>query len=110
MQRDADDVAHTRNLGWEDDFDYCGGKTASNPDALGLPIAAVLVVQPNPGQLQKVAGVLQDVPEVVECGPHNWRGLHYRAPGDPLRNNQYGDRPVVTGAAALAADRRVNNG
>lgn len=38
-----------------------------DPDALGLPITAVLRIRPIPGQLQKVVEVLQGVSEVVEC-------------------------------------------
>jgi len=38
-----------------------------NPAALGLPVAAWLRVRPLPGQLQKVAKLLQELPEIVEC-------------------------------------------
>jgi len=38
-----------------------------NPRALGFPVAAWLRVRPIPGQLQKVASLLQQLPEVVEC-------------------------------------------
>lgn len=38
-----------------------------NPKALGLPLAAWLGIRPIPGQLQKVAEILRDIPEVVEC-------------------------------------------
>ena len=38
-----------------------------NAAALGLPLAAWLRIRPIPGQLQKVAGVLQGLPEIVEC-------------------------------------------
>lgn len=37
------------------------------PEALGLPLAAWLRIRPIPGQLQKVAEILRDIPEVVEC-------------------------------------------
>ena len=44
------------------------GYTATiNPEALGLPIAAWLRVRPIPGELQRVAEILRDLPEVVEC-------------------------------------------
>lgn len=44
------------------------GYTATiNPKALGLPLAAWLRIRPVPGQLQKVVGILRDLPEVVEC-------------------------------------------
>jgi Lrp/AsnC family leucine-responsive transcriptional regulator len=38
-----------------------------NPRALGLPIAAWLRIRPLPGQLPKVADILRDLREVVEC-------------------------------------------
>ena len=38
-----------------------------NPDALGLPIAAWLRIRPVPGQLQKVADLLRQMSEIVEC-------------------------------------------
>lgn len=38
-----------------------------DPRALGLPLAAWLRIRPIPGQLQKVAEILRDSPEIVEC-------------------------------------------
>lgn len=38
-----------------------------NPKAVGLPLAAWLRIRPIPGQLQKVADILRDIPEIVEC-------------------------------------------
>ena len=38
-----------------------------NPKALGLPLAAWLRIRPVPGQFHKVAGILQRLPEIVEC-------------------------------------------
>ncbi len=38
-----------------------------NPKALGLPLAAWLRIRPIPGQLHKVAEILRDLPEIVEC-------------------------------------------
>jgi Lrp/AsnC family leucine-responsive transcriptional regulator len=38
-----------------------------SPKALGLPIAAWLRIRPIPGQLQKVAEILRELPEIVEC-------------------------------------------
>lgn len=38
-----------------------------NPKAFGLSFAAWLRVRPIPGQLQKVAEVLQGLPAIVEC-------------------------------------------
>ena len=44
------------------------GYTAKiNPKALGLPIAVWLRIRPMPGQLKKVAALLQGLPEIVEC-------------------------------------------
>lgn len=45
-----------------------GGYTATvEPRALGLALSAWLRVRPIPGQLRKVAEVLQGLPEIVEC-------------------------------------------
>lgn len=38
-----------------------------NAAALGLPLAAWLRIRPIPGQLQKVAEILQGLPEIIEC-------------------------------------------
>lgn len=38
-----------------------------NPQALGLKLAAWLRIRPIPGQLQKVADILQGLPAIVEC-------------------------------------------
>lgn len=38
-----------------------------SPKALGLPIAAWLRIRPIPGRLQKVAEILRELPEIVEC-------------------------------------------
>jgi Lrp/AsnC family transcriptional regulator, leucine-responsive regulatory protein len=38
-----------------------------NPKALGLPLAAWLRIRPIPGQLRKVAEILRELPEIVEC-------------------------------------------
>ena len=38
-----------------------------NPEALGLPLAAWLRIRPVPGQLRKVAEILGNLPEIVEC-------------------------------------------
>ncbi len=44
------------------------GYTAKiNPKALGLPLAVWLRIRPMPGQLKKVAALLQGLPEIVEC-------------------------------------------
>lgn len=38
-----------------------------SPAALGLPIAAYVRVRPNAGQVQRVADLASQIPEVVEC-------------------------------------------
>ena len=38
-----------------------------SPAALGLPISAWLRIRPVPGELQRVAKILRDLPEVSEC-------------------------------------------
>ena len=38
-----------------------------NAQALGLPIAAWLRIRPIPGELHRVADILRDLPEVIEC-------------------------------------------
>jgi Lrp/AsnC family leucine-responsive transcriptional regulator len=38
-----------------------------NAAALGLPLAAWLRIRPIPGQLQKIAEILQGLPEIIEC-------------------------------------------
>ncbi len=44
-----------------------GYRAVVNPEAIGLPLAAWLRIRPIPGQLKKVAEVLQGCPEIVEC-------------------------------------------
>lgn len=45
-----------------------GGYSARiDPAALGLPIAAWLRIRPIPGQLPRVADLLRDLPDIVEC-------------------------------------------
>ena len=44
-----------------------GYTTRINPKALGLPLAVWLRIRPLPGQLRKVASILQDLSEIVEC-------------------------------------------
>ncbi len=44
------------------------GYTATiNPKALGFPISAWLRVRPVPGELRRVAQILRDLNEIVEC-------------------------------------------
>ena len=44
-----------------------GYRLELDPAALGLPIAAYVRVRPGPGHLQKIAALVQGMPEVVEC-------------------------------------------
>ena len=44
-----------------------GYTTRINPKALGLPLAVWLRIRPLPGQLRKVASLLQELSEIVEC-------------------------------------------
>ncbi|MEP6775189.1 MAG: Lrp/AsnC family transcriptional regulator [Chloroflexota bacterium] len=44
-----------------------GYKLEISPAALGLPIAAYVRVRPNAGQVQRVADLAAQIPEVVEC-------------------------------------------
>jgi Lrp/AsnC family leucine-responsive transcriptional regulator len=38
-----------------------------DPQAIGLPIAAIIRVRPAPGQLQRIAELARDMPNVTEC-------------------------------------------
>jgi Lrp/AsnC family leucine-responsive transcriptional regulator len=38
-----------------------------NPGAIGLPIAAIIRIRPAPGQLQRVAELAREMPNVTEC-------------------------------------------
>ena len=82
-----------------------------NAAALGLPLAAWLRIRPIPGQLQKVAGVLQGLPEIVECDRITGEDCfiaraHVRSVADhPLRDDQHLDHPVLAGGTAAAADQ-----
>jgi Lrp/AsnC family transcriptional regulator, leucine-responsive regulatory protein len=44
-----------------------GYRLEISPAALGLPIAAYVRVRPNAGQVQRVADLASQIPEVVEC-------------------------------------------
>lgn len=44
-----------------------GYRAVVSPSALGLPIAAWLRIRPVPGELERVAGIVRDIPEIVEC-------------------------------------------
>jgi Lrp/AsnC family transcriptional regulator, leucine-responsive regulatory protein len=44
-----------------------GSRAVVDPRALGLALSAVLRIRPSPRQLQKVAEVSRQTPEVVEC-------------------------------------------
>jgi Lrp/AsnC family leucine-responsive transcriptional regulator len=38
-----------------------------DPRAIGLPVAAIIRVRPAPGQLQRVAELAREMPNVTEC-------------------------------------------
>ena len=38
-----------------------------NPDAIGLPLAAILRIRPMPGELNHVAELLAAIPEITSC-------------------------------------------
>jgi Lrp/AsnC family leucine-responsive transcriptional regulator len=38
-----------------------------NPAAIGLPLGAYLRIRPMPGELNRVAGILAAIPEVIAC-------------------------------------------
>lgn len=44
-----------------------GYRVELDPRALGLPLSAVIRIRPGPGQIQKVADVARETPEVTEC-------------------------------------------
>ena len=44
-----------------------GYRAVVSPSALGVPIAAWLRIRPVPGELERVAGIIRDIPEIVEC-------------------------------------------
>jgi Lrp/AsnC family leucine-responsive transcriptional regulator len=44
-----------------------GCTVAIDPAALGLTVAALIRIRPMPGELKTVAGILRELPEIVEC-------------------------------------------
>jgi len=38
-----------------------------NPEAIGLPLAAILRIRPMPGELERVARLLEAIPEITSC-------------------------------------------
>jgi Lrp/AsnC family transcriptional regulator, leucine-responsive regulatory protein len=44
-----------------------GYRTEIDPRALGLALSAVIRIRPGSGQIQKVAEIARETPEVVEC-------------------------------------------
>jgi Lrp/AsnC family leucine-responsive transcriptional regulator len=44
-----------------------GYTVAIDPAALGLAVAALIRIRPMPGELKTVAGILRELPEIVEC-------------------------------------------
>ena len=89
-----------------------------NAKALGLPLAAWLRIRPLPGELQRVAGILSKLPEIIECDRVTGEDCfvaraHVRSvedleradrQGHPLCDDQHVDHPVVAGEAPPAAD------
>ena len=49
-----------------------------DPAAFGLPLSAWLRIRPVPGQLAKVAEILQTIGEIVSCDRVTGRGLLHR--------------------------------
>jgi len=51
-----------------EDVGVIGGFTVKlDPEALGLPIGAYIRVRPAMGELPRVAALLADIPEIIEC-------------------------------------------
>jgi Lrp/AsnC family leucine-responsive transcriptional regulator len=51
-----------------EDVGVISGFTAKlEPDALGLSVGAYIRVRPAMGELQRVAALLADIPEIIEC-------------------------------------------
>ena len=51
-----------------EDVGVIAGFTAIlDPEALGLPVGAYIRVRPAMGELPRVAALLKDIPEIVEC-------------------------------------------
>ena len=44
-----------------------GYRATISPEAIGLPIAVWLRVRPVPGQMQRVAKIIQEIPEITQC-------------------------------------------
>jgi Lrp/AsnC family transcriptional regulator, leucine-responsive regulatory protein len=42
-------------------------RAAVDPRAVGFPLSAIIRVRPSPGQIQNVADMARETPEVVEC-------------------------------------------
>ena len=51
----------------EDNGIITGYRLELDPRALGWPVAAFVRVRPGPGQLNRIADLARDTPEVVEC-------------------------------------------
>lgn len=51
-----------------EDVDVVSGYTVKlNPAALGLAIGAYIRIRPAMGELQRVAGLVAEIPEIIEC-------------------------------------------
>ncbi|UUP19548.1 Lrp/AsnC family transcriptional regulator [Nitratireductor thuwali] len=44
-----------------------GYSAAVSPAAMGLPISVYFRIRPVPGELERVAAILRDIPEITEC-------------------------------------------
>lgn len=44
-----------------------GYSATISPAAIGLPVSAWLRIRPVPGELDKVAGIIRGIPEIIEC-------------------------------------------
>ena len=94
-----------------------GYRAVVDPRAIGFPLAAVVRVRPFARQLHKIPELAERTPEVVECERITGEDcfllrLHVRAIDDleavldhftPVRADDDVDRPLLAGAAAVAA-------
>lgn len=51
-----------------EEADVISGYSATvSPAAMGLPISVYFRIRPVPGELERVAAILRDIPEITEC-------------------------------------------
>ena len=95
-----------------------GYSVVIDPRALGLPVAALIRIRPMPGELKRVAGILSELPEIVECDRVTGEDCfvaraHLKSiedlekadrPDHPPRHDHDLDHPVDAGQAPPAAD------